>query len=119
MRFHARHHQAVPLIRAKVLLPPRLGLIQWVVDSYRRASCDDALLVPVSISFDQIAEVDDYVAMQQGTPKRKESLSWFVAYISGMKAKNGRIYLRFAEPVSCGRFHRIIVTQCGSGAKDS
>ena len=86
--------------RTGKLLPPRLGQIQWVVDSYRRASCDDALLVPVSISFDQIAEVDDYIAMQQGTPKRKESLSWFVAYISGMKAKNGRIYLRFAEPVA-------------------
>ena len=86
--------------RTGKLLPPKLGLIQWVVDSYHRASCDDVLLVPVSISFDQIAEMDDYVSMQRGLPKRKESLSWFIGYISGMKAKNGRIYLRFADPVS-------------------
>ena len=86
--------------RTGKLMPPRLGLIQWVVNSYRRASCDDVLFVPVSISFDQIAEMDDYVAMQRGLPKRKESLGWFVGYISGMKAKNGKIYLRFAEPVS-------------------
>ncbi len=86
--------------RTGKLMPPKMGLIQWVVESYRRAKCDDALLVPVSISFDQIAEIDDYVAMQRGIPKRKESLSWFIGYISGMKARNGRIYVRFGEPLS-------------------
>ncbi|MDH3620124.1 MAG: 1-acyl-sn-glycerol-3-phosphate acyltransferase [Gammaproteobacteria bacterium] len=85
--------------RTGKLMPPKLGLIQWVIESYQRASCDDALLVPVSISFDQIAEMDDYVAMQQGVPKRKESLGWFISYISGMKARVGKIYLRCGEPV--------------------
>lgn len=86
--------------RTGKLMPPKLGLIQWVIESYYRASCEDALLVPVSISFDQIAEMDDYVAMQRGQPKRKESLGWFISYISGMKEKSGKIYLRFAEPVA-------------------
>jgi glycerol-3-phosphate O-acyltransferase len=86
--------------RTGQLMPPKLGLIQWVIDSYQRASCDDALLVPVSISFDQIAEMDDYVAMQKGLPKRKESLSWFISYISGMKSRVGKIYIRFGEPVA-------------------
>jgi glycerol-3-phosphate O-acyltransferase len=86
--------------RTGKLMPPKMGLIQWVVESYQRANCDDALLVPVSISFDQIAEIDDYVAMQKGMPKRKESLRWFISYISGMKASNGRIYVRFGEPLA-------------------
>ncbi len=86
--------------RTGKLMPPKLGLIQWVIDSYVRSQCEDALLVPVSISFDQIAEMDDYVAMQRGLPKRKETLSWFIGYISGMKAKSGKVYLRFGEPVS-------------------
>ena len=82
------------------LLPPKLGLVRWVMDAYRRASIDDALFVPVSISFDQIPEMDDYIAMQHGTPKRKESLRWFVEYIAGMKARFGKVYVRFAEPLS-------------------
>lgn len=86
--------------RTGKLMPPKLGLIQWVIESYRRASRDDALFVPVSISFEQIAEMDDYVAMQRGIPKRKESLGWFIGYISGMKARVGRIYIRFGEPVA-------------------
>jgi len=86
--------------RTGKLMPPKLGLIQWVVDAYKRASCDDVLFVPVAISFDQIPEIDDYIAMQRGLPKRKETLKWFIDYIAGMKAKYGRIYVRFAEPVS-------------------
>ncbi len=86
--------------RTGLLMPPKLGLIQWVVDAYHRAQCDDALLVPVAISFDQIPEIDDFIAMQRGLPKRKETLRWFIGYIAGMKAKYGKIYVRFAEPVS-------------------
>lgn len=86
--------------RTGKLNPPRLGLIQWVIESYRRTACEDALLIPVSISFDQIAEIDDFVAMQRGLPKPKESLSWFIGYITGMQIPYGRIYLRFAEPIS-------------------
>jgi len=86
--------------RTGKLNPPRLGLIQWVVDACRRTGSEDALLVPVSISFDQIAEIDDYAAMQSGLPKRRESLGWFIGYIRGMQATGGRIYVRFAEPLS-------------------
>jgi len=86
--------------RTGKLNPPKLGLIRWVVDACRRTGSDDALFVPVSISFDQIAEIDDYAAMQRGLPKRRESLAWFVGYIRGMQASAGRIYVRFAEPLS-------------------
>ncbi|MDJ0657521.1 MAG: 1-acyl-sn-glycerol-3-phosphate acyltransferase [Xanthomonadales bacterium] len=101
--------------RTGKLMPPKLGLIQWVVDSYRRASCEDALLVPVAISFDQIPEMDDYVAMQRGLPKRKESLRWFVQYIRGMRTPHGRIYVRFAEPVALSDSVEVSPTLTASG----
>jgi glycerol-3-phosphate O-acyltransferase len=86
--------------RTGKLLPPKLGLIHWVMEAYRRASIEDALFVPVAISFDQIPEMDDYIAMQHGVPKRKESLKWFIDYIAGMKSKYGKVYVRFAEPIA-------------------
>jgi glycerol-3-phosphate O-acyltransferase len=86
--------------RTGKLLRPKLGLIRWVVEAYRRASIEDALFVPVAISFDQIPEMDDYIAMQHGVPKRKESLKWFIDYIAGMKAKYGKVYVRFAKPIA-------------------
>ncbi len=86
--------------RTGKLSPPKLGLIQWVVEACRRNASGDALLVPVSISFDQIAEIDDYAAMQRGLPKRRESLRWFLGYIRGMQVPCGRIYVRFGEPLA-------------------
>lgn len=86
--------------RTGKLLPPKMGLIRWFMDAYRRAAIGDAMFVPVAISFDQIPEMDDYIAMQRGVPKRRESLRWFIEYIAGMRSRFGKVYVRFAEPIS-------------------
>ncbi len=85
--------------RTGKLSPPKLGILNWVLEACEREEMRDVKLVPVSIAFDRIAEIDDYVALQRGLPKRKESLRWFLNYIFGMKEPYGKIYVRFAEPV--------------------
>ena len=88
--------------RTGKLSPPKLGILNWVVESCQRAQAENVLLVPVSIAFDRIAEIDDYVALQRGEPKRKESLAWFFNYIFGMKQPYGKVYVRYAEPLALG-----------------
>jgi len=86
--------------RTGKLSPPKLGLLNWVVESCHREQTEKVLLVPVSIAFDRIAEIDDYVALQSGLPKRKESLSWFFNYIFGMRQPYGKVYVRYGDPVA-------------------
>ncbi|MEP4147700.1 MAG: 1-acyl-sn-glycerol-3-phosphate acyltransferase [Halioglobus sp.] len=86
--------------RTGKLSPPKLGILNWVLEACEREDMHDVKLVPVSIAFDRIAEIDDYVALQRGLPKRKESLRWFLNFIFGMKEPYGKIYVRYAEPVS-------------------
>lgn len=86
--------------RTGKLSPPKLGLLNWVVESCHREQTTNVLLVPVSIAFDRIAEIDDYVALQSGQPKRKESLGWFFNYIFGMRQPYGKVYVRFGEPLA-------------------
>ncbi len=78
---------------------PKLGILNWVLEACERQDMRDTKLVPVSIAFDRIAEIDDYVSLQRGVPKRKESLSWFLDYVFGRKEPHGKIYVRFADPV--------------------
>lgn len=85
--------------RTGKLSPPRLGLLTWTVESCMREQARDVLLVPVSIAFDRIAEIEDYVALQSGLPKRKESLRWFFNYIFGMRQPYGKVYVRFGDPL--------------------
>ena len=88
--------------RTGKLSPPKLGVLNWVVEACHREQMKDVLLVPVSLAFDRIAEIDDYVAIQTGQPKRKESLRWFFDYIFGMRQPYGKVYVRYGEPVVLG-----------------
>jgi glycerol-3-phosphate O-acyltransferase len=89
--------------RSGKLLPPRFGLLAYVVDAYRRGKADDVFLIPVSIAYDQIQDVGDYAAEQKGMPKAKESFGWFVGVIRRLRRRYGVIHFRFGEPVSLAK----------------
>ncbi|HUI27775.1 MAG TPA: 1-acyl-sn-glycerol-3-phosphate acyltransferase, partial [Candidatus Kryptonia bacterium] len=86
--------------RSGKLLPPRFGLLAYVVDAYRRGKSDDVFLIPVSIAYDQIQDVSEYVAEQRGAAKERESFSWFVGVLRRLRRRYGNIHIRFGEPLS-------------------
>ena len=86
--------------RSGKLLPPRFGLLSYVVDSLRRARSDDVMLIPVSIAYDQIQDVGDYVSEQRGGAKATESFGWFVGVIRRLGGHYGGIHIRFGDPLS-------------------
>jgi glycerol-3-phosphate O-acyltransferase len=86
--------------RSGKLLPPRFGMLAYVVDAYRRGKSDDVLLLPVSIAYDQISDVGDYAAEQRGAAKERESFGWFLRLLRRLGQQYGDVHLRFAEPIS-------------------
>jgi len=88
--------------RSGRLLPPRLGLLNYVLDAQRRGKADDIALIPVSIAYDQIQDVPDYAREAQGKSKEKESIGWLVRSVRSMHRRYGDIHIRFGEPVSTG-----------------
>ncbi|MCA9502172.1 MAG: glycerol-3-phosphate 1-O-acyltransferase [Spirochaetaceae bacterium] len=86
--------------RSGKLLPPRYGLLAYVVDSYLRGKSEDVILVPVSVAYDQISEVADYAAEQRGAPKEREGIGWLFRFLKGLGRHYGSIDLRFGEPIS-------------------
>jgi glycerol-3-phosphate O-acyltransferase len=86
--------------RSGKLLPPRFGLLAYVVDAWRRGKSDDVQLIPVSIAYDQIQEVSGYSDEQEGGSKQTESLGWFLGVIRSLRRPYGRIHIRFGDPIS-------------------
>ena len=86
--------------RSGKLLPPRFGMLAYVVDAFRRGRSEDVALVPVSICYDQISDVSDYAAEQQGAAKERESFFWFLRIVRRLGRRYGRIVVRFGEPLS-------------------
>jgi glycerol-3-phosphate O-acyltransferase len=86
--------------RSGRMAPPRLGLLNYVVDSLRRERAEDVVLVPVSIAYDQIQDVPDYTREAQGRSKERESIRWLYKAVRSLRRRYGDIHIRFGEPLS-------------------
>jgi glycerol-3-phosphate O-acyltransferase len=86
--------------RTGKLLPAKLGLLVYVVDAYRNGNVDDVVLVPASVAYDQVQDVADFVSEAGGARKKPEGLSWAIDYWRKLRGRYGRVYVRFAEPMS-------------------
>jgi glycerol-3-phosphate O-acyltransferase len=89
--------------RSGKLLPPRFGILAYVVDSWRRGKAGDVLLVPTSIAYDQIQDLSSYASEARGGVKERESLGWALSFIRSLRRRYGNIHIRFAEPISVAK----------------
>lgn len=86
--------------RSGKLLPPRFGMLAYVVDAFRRGRSEDVYLIPVSIAYDLIQEVSSYTSEARGGDKRPENFGWFLSFLRGLSRRSGDIHIRFGEPLS-------------------
>ncbi len=87
--------------RTGKLRPPRFGLLRYVTDAIESVAAADALIVPVSIIYDQLPlhEVDLMAREARGIRKQPEDLKWLAAYARRLQTPLGRIYLDFGAPI--------------------
>jgi len=87
--------------RTGKLRPPRYGLLRYVADAISEPDSPEALLVPVSIMYDQIPldEVSLMASEARGGEKQAEDVRWLVKYARGLQNRLGRAYLDIGEPV--------------------
>jgi glycerol-3-phosphate O-acyltransferase len=103
--------------RTGKMLPPRLGLLSYAADVYFAGRVDDILLLPVSITFDQLHEISEYADYARGAAKKPEGFGWLYGFIKAQGARHyGKVYVRFGEPVS---MRECLGPVSGDGAVDS
>jgi glycerol-3-phosphate O-acyltransferase len=91
--------------RTGKMLPPRLGLLSYAADAYLTGRVDDIMLLPVSITFDQLHEIAEYADYARGAVKKPEGFGWLYGFIKAQGARHyGKVYVRFGEPVSLRSF---------------
>jgi 1-acyl-sn-glycerol-3-phosphate acyltransferase len=90
--------------RTGKLLPPKFGILSFILDSILSGRVDDAIICPVSTQYDKVIEVDSYINELLGQPKVKENLRDFLSASSILSLKLGRVDVRFHEPWSLRGF---------------
>ena len=81
------------------LMPPRYGLLKYVLEACHSSGAKNIHIVPVAISYDLIRDVEEYASEQVGRVKQAESLSWFLGYLSSLRKPMGRLYVDFGEAI--------------------
>jgi glycerol-3-phosphate O-acyltransferase len=81
------------------LMPPRFGLMKYVLDAAHATATRDVHFVPFVTSFDLIRDVEEYAAEQTGRVKKPESFSWFVGYLRSLRKPMGRVRIDIGQPV--------------------
>ena len=86
--------------RTGKLRSPRYGLLGYAADALTAGKSDDVYLIPTSINYDHVLEIDAYAAEQSGIAKEKETFGWLVKSIRSLRKRYGDIHVRFGEPLS-------------------
>jgi len=90
--------------RTGKLLPPKFGILNFILDSILSGRVNDAVICPVSTQYDKVIETEGYVGELLGVPKKKENLADFLSASSVLSLKLGRVNVRFHEPWSLRQF---------------
>jgi glycerol-3-phosphate O-acyltransferase len=86
--------------RTGKLLPPKMGLLRYLVDAIEEAGIDDVHVVPVSIVYDQLEEVAEMTAESRGAAKPTEGLRWLLGYARRQSRASGRAHVHFGESIA-------------------
>jgi len=92
--------------RTGKLLPPKFGILGFILDSILSGRVEDAIICPVSTQYDKVIETEGYVTELLGVPKKKENLADFLSASSILSLKLGRVDVRFHKPWSLRDFIR-------------
>ena len=91
--------------RTGKLLPPKFGILSFILDSILSGRVEDTIICPVSTQYDKVVETEGYVTELLGVPKKKENLADFLSSGSSvLSLKLGRVDVRFNKPWSLRTF---------------
>lgn len=86
--------------RTGKLRPPRYGLLRYLADAVGQSGARDVLLIPVSIVYDELPEVQEMAAEARGALKRPEDIRWLVDFARRQQGGGGGVHIDFGEPLA-------------------
>lgn len=86
--------------RTGKLLPPRTGMLAFLVQTVEEGAVADLTFVPTFIGYDQVPEEGSYLTELAGAEKQPETVGSLVRAREILKKSFGKVYVRFHEPVS-------------------
>jgi glycerol-3-phosphate O-acyltransferase len=102
--------------RTGKLRPPVFGILRYITDAVDEIDGPEVYLVPTSIVYDQLHEVEAMTTEAYGAVKRPEDLRFLIRLARQQGERLGRAYVDFGEPLPLRkRLEELRVEESGSG----
>ncbi|BBX96138.1 putative acyltransferase plsB1 [Mycobacterium lacus] len=104
--------------RTGKLRPPVFGILRYITDAVDEIDGPEVYLVPTSIVYDQLHEVEAMTTEAYGAVKRPEDLRFLIRLARQQGERLGRAYLDFGEPLPLRkRLEELRVDEAGTGTE--
>ena len=104
--------------RTGKLRPPVYGILRYITDAVDEIAGPEVYLVPTSIVYDQLHEVEAMTTEAYGAAKRPEDLRFLVRLARQQGERLGRAYLDFGEPLPLRkRLEELRADKSGTGTE--
>jgi glycerol-3-phosphate O-acyltransferase len=104
--------------RTGKLRPPVFGILRYITDAVDEIDGPEVYLVPTSIVYDQLHEVEAMTTEAYGAAKRPEDLRFLVRLALQQGKRLGRAYLDFGEPLPLRkRLEEMRADESGTGTE--
>jgi glycerol-3-phosphate O-acyltransferase len=104
--------------RTGKLRPPVFGILRYITDAVDEIDGPEVYLVPTSIVYDQLHEVEAMTTEAYGAVKRPEDLRFMIRLARQQGERLGRAYLDFGEPLPLRkRLEELRADKSGTGTE--
>ncbi|WP_156664618.1 lysophospholipid acyltransferase [Mycobacterium sp. 852002-51057_SCH5723018] len=104
--------------RTGKLRPPVFGILRYISDSVDEIEGPEVYLVPTSIVYDQLHEVEAMTTEAYGATKRPEDFRFLIRLARQQGERLGRAYLDFGEPLPLRkRLEELRAGESGAGTE--
>jgi glycerol-3-phosphate O-acyltransferase len=104
--------------RTGKLRPPVYGILRYISDAVDEIDGPEVYLVPTSIVYDQLHEVEAMTTEAYGAVKRPEDLRFLIRLARQQGERLGRAYLDFGEPLPLlKRLEELRAEESGTGTE--
>lgn len=104
--------------RTGKLRPPVFGILRYISDAVDEIDGPEVYLVPTSIVYDQLHEVEAMTTEAYGATKRPEDFRFLVRLARQQGERLGRAYLDFGEPLPLRkRLEELRAEESGTGTE--
>ncbi|WP_354700626.1 Putative acyltransferase plsB1 [Paraconexibacter sp. AEG42_29] len=85
--------------RTGKLLPPKLGLFNYLADAVEDLDVEGVQVIPTSIVYDELPEAKEVTSESHGAVKPPEGLGWLLHFARQQRGDYGGVQVNFGDPI--------------------